>query len=98
MNNITEKTRQLVDDWTAAKKDVAQHKHQLHLAQLRLQETETELARWLIPPDAVTDWFNIWFDFGSLRAMLASDGTGRVEWLRKPDLKQIFEADARNGD
>jgi hypothetical protein len=88
MDNLTEKTRDLIRSWTAAKRV----SEQAHLAaartRLRLNGASIELGEWLLPPEVrskVPDARILtWVLDGLLMVSAQRDGTWVIEWAKTP--------------
>lgn len=100
MNNVTEITRQKVDRWIRAKKEVEEKKERLALAEAELQSSIDDLGKWLVPNQTgqfeYNEPFNIWFGTGILQAVLHKGDVGRppvyvVSWRKEPDGKDRLE-------
>jgi hypothetical protein len=94
MNNVTEKTEQLVKPWIATRKRLERLTGELAEAQKEFKAANNALGQWLVPADGhLNEAFNIWYGSGILQATLtnAFDREFEVKWRREPDGKDRQE-------
>ncbi len=90
--NPTENTREKVDRWIRAKKQVEDAQNRLALANSELTTSINDLGAYLVPPGMEYDEpFNIWFGTGILQATMVNAGKYEVMWRKEPDGKDRIE-------
>lgn len=92
MNNVTEKTSDLVKAWIGAKKTHARAEDELRRATTILDSARRELGISLCPEDSVeNEKFSIWFGSGILQVKYGGIADYHVSWRKEPDEKQKAE-------
>lgn len=78
-------TLKLLRRWTSANRGLAEAKHQLNSAECELLNSESELAKFLLPEDACKgESFHIWIGDGLLSVTRDGDNRHQVEWRKEP--------------
>lgn len=77
MQDVTNKTKELIDRWQAATKRVAAQREILVKAERELQTAEENLAMWLLPEEAKEgEQFCVWYgdSLVSVKELPGDDG------------------------
>ncbi len=89
VDNVTEKTRGLVQRWINAKTNLKRIDREQSSAQCELSNAVNELGKWLVPNDLKqgTEPFNIWFGSGIIQANRTEANNYEIKWRKEPDSK-----------
>lgn len=91
MDNVTEKTRSLVQRWINAKNNKLRLDREISSAMCEVSNAANELGKWLVPEPSCDEPFNIWFGSGILQAKRTGDTQYAISWSKEPDGKDRIE-------
>lgn len=90
-NNVTSKTRELVDRWIRAKNAVKRIKAELNSSECEEANAANDLGKWLVPENQNETPFNIWFGSGIIQAIRSQNGEYKISWRKEPDDRDRIE-------